>query len=36
MLSRLYAGFPGHEKAAVYRNRSLLITGRTTLRFVVR
>lgn len=31
----LYAGFPGHGKRPVYRNRSLLITGRATLAFVV-
>ncbi|MBV9607084.1 MAG: hypothetical protein JO027_18365 [Solirubrobacterales bacterium] len=31
----LTAGFPGHAKRPVYRNRSLLLTGRTTLSFVV-
>jgi hypothetical protein len=31
----LLAGFPGHAKRPVYRNRSLVITGRATLRFVV-
>jgi hypothetical protein len=31
----LYASFDGHGKRPVYRNRALLITGRTTLRFVV-
>jgi hypothetical protein len=30
----LYASFPGHAKRPVYRDRSLLITGRATLRFV--
>lgn len=31
----LYASFGGHGKRPVYRNRSLLITGRAQLRFVV-
>jgi hypothetical protein len=31
----LYAGFPGHGKRRAYRNASLVITGRATLRFVV-
>jgi hypothetical protein len=31
----LYASFAGHGKRPVYRNRSLLITGRTMLSFVV-
>jgi hypothetical protein len=31
----LYASFAGHGKRPVYRNRSLLITGRTTVPFVV-
>ena len=31
----LYANLPGHIKRPVYRNRSTLITGRTTLSFVV-
>jgi hypothetical protein len=31
----LYANLPGHIKRRVYRNRALLITGRTTLSFVV-
>jgi hypothetical protein len=31
----LLAGFPGRGKRPVYRNRSLVITGRATLRFVV-
>jgi hypothetical protein len=32
----LYASVPGHRKRRVYRNRALLITGRTTLEFFVR
>jgi hypothetical protein len=32
----LYASFNGRGKRPVYRNRSLLITGRASLRFVVR
>jgi hypothetical protein len=31
----LYANIPGHARRRVYRNSSLLITGRTTLGFVV-
>jgi hypothetical protein len=31
----LYAGFDGHGKRPVYRNRTLLITGRAALPFVV-
>jgi hypothetical protein len=31
----LYASLPGHGKRPVYRNRSLLITGRATVPFVV-
>ncbi len=31
----LYASFRGHGKRPVYRNRSLVITGQATLRFVV-
>jgi hypothetical protein len=31
----LYANVPGHGKRPVFRDRSLLITGRTTLAFVV-